>query len=271
MPIKFPQSLLYTVLISSLSAPVWAQDTQHLVQKGDTLTRLAKKYYDDYTLWPRIYEANKALLKDSNYLEAGWQLQIPEAKLETPAIVPLPAPSAPSAAPVSAAPAEPIPAPVTAVEPAKPAAPAEVSAPAPTVAPEPVVAPASAAPVEAPAPVTAAEPAKPAAPAEVSAPAPTVAPEPVAAPASATPAASAAAIPSADAVRAAIVAATVAVRQASEVGYEWRDSQRLLDEAQTALEQADFAKAMTLANTAKQQGDAGYQQSVREKSAGPRF
>lgn len=47
------------------------------VQKGDTLQKISKKFYDTYRKWPQILEANKDVLKDPNRIKPGMVLRIP--------------------------------------------------------------------------------------------------------------------------------------------------------------------------------------------------
>ena len=50
----------------------------HTVEAGDTLYRLAKKYYDDPTVWIKIYDANKDTIADKGLLQEGQILIIPK-------------------------------------------------------------------------------------------------------------------------------------------------------------------------------------------------
>jgi Uncharacterized protein containing LysM domain len=50
----------------------------HTVVAGDTLYRLAEKYYDDPTVWIKIYEANEGIIKDKRLLKEGQILIIPK-------------------------------------------------------------------------------------------------------------------------------------------------------------------------------------------------
>jgi nucleoid-associated protein YgaU len=50
----------------------------HVVQVGDTLEKLAKKYYGDPGKWNLIYFANNAQLSGGRPLRAGMELEIPE-------------------------------------------------------------------------------------------------------------------------------------------------------------------------------------------------
>ena len=49
----------------------------HVVQKGDTLSSLARKYYNDQKKWKVIWEANKSSIPDKNKLTVGTKLIIP--------------------------------------------------------------------------------------------------------------------------------------------------------------------------------------------------
>jgi len=52
--------------------------TEHTVVAGDTLYHLARKYYDDATMWHKIYEANEGTIEDESFLVKGQILIIPE-------------------------------------------------------------------------------------------------------------------------------------------------------------------------------------------------
>jgi len=52
--------------------------TKHTVVSGDTLYHLARKYYDDSTMWLKIYEANEDTIEDESFLVKGQILIIPE-------------------------------------------------------------------------------------------------------------------------------------------------------------------------------------------------
>ena len=49
----------------------------HEVKKGDTLSKIAQEYYGDPMLYPRIFEANRDILKDPNKIKPGQKLRIP--------------------------------------------------------------------------------------------------------------------------------------------------------------------------------------------------
>lgn len=50
---------------------------EYIVKSGDTLARLAQKYYGDVFKWTRIYEANRQILKTPDYIFVGQKLMIP--------------------------------------------------------------------------------------------------------------------------------------------------------------------------------------------------
>jgi len=54
------------------------QFKKHIVQEGDTLYKLAIKYYNDGTKWEKILKANRDIIKNENILLAGQELIIPD-------------------------------------------------------------------------------------------------------------------------------------------------------------------------------------------------
>ncbi len=49
----------------------------HEVQSGETLSKIAQRYYGDASLYPKIFEANKDILKDPDKIRVGQKLRIP--------------------------------------------------------------------------------------------------------------------------------------------------------------------------------------------------
>ncbi|MGE5818356.1 MAG: ABC transporter substrate-binding protein [Deltaproteobacteria bacterium] len=49
----------------------------YVVKGGDTLSRLAKRFYNSVAEWEKIYEANRDILKNPNYIYIGMKLTIP--------------------------------------------------------------------------------------------------------------------------------------------------------------------------------------------------
>lgn len=54
----------------------WSSRT-YTVEKGDTLSGIAKKMYGDANKYPQIFEANKPMLKDPDKIYPGQVLRIP--------------------------------------------------------------------------------------------------------------------------------------------------------------------------------------------------
>jgi LysM repeat protein len=48
-----------------------------VVQSGDSLSKIAKRCYDDGNKYVRIFEANKDVLKDPNAIQPGQKLKVP--------------------------------------------------------------------------------------------------------------------------------------------------------------------------------------------------
>ena len=51
----------------------------YVVVSGDSLSKIAKRHYGDAQKWPRIYEANRNVIKDPDLIYPGQELRIPEA------------------------------------------------------------------------------------------------------------------------------------------------------------------------------------------------
>ncbi len=49
----------------------------YVVVAGDSLSKIAKREYGNANDWPRIFEANKDILKDPNKIFPGQKLKIP--------------------------------------------------------------------------------------------------------------------------------------------------------------------------------------------------
>ena len=63
---------------SALQADASLSEAQtYVVEKDDTLQKVAKKFYNSYGKWTVIYEANKEKIKNPNFLKPGTELTIP--------------------------------------------------------------------------------------------------------------------------------------------------------------------------------------------------
>ncbi|MBK1649911.1 hypothetical protein [Rhabdochromatium marinum] len=65
----------------------------------------------------------------------------------------------------------------------------------------------------------------------------------------------------------AIEAATAAADKANSVGGEWRDTRKMIKQAETLAQAGEFESAIKQANAARKQGEFGYAQAMREKGA----
>ncbi len=54
-----------------------SQEITYTIQKGDTLQKIAKKFYGTTRKWPEIYEANKDVIKASSKVYPGQVIIIP--------------------------------------------------------------------------------------------------------------------------------------------------------------------------------------------------
>ncbi len=60
------------------SAPSTASGRTYVVVSGDSLSKIAKRQYGDAQKWPRIYEANRDIIKNPDLIYPGQELRIPE-------------------------------------------------------------------------------------------------------------------------------------------------------------------------------------------------
>ena len=59
--------------------PTPGAPNRYTVKSGDSLSRIAKRVYGDAKQWPRIYEANKALIgKNPDLIQPGQELVLPQ-------------------------------------------------------------------------------------------------------------------------------------------------------------------------------------------------
>ena len=47
------------------------------IQKGDTLSAIAKQFYGDANAYPRIFEANREVIKDADLIYPGQKIRVP--------------------------------------------------------------------------------------------------------------------------------------------------------------------------------------------------
>jgi nucleoid-associated protein YgaU len=49
----------------------------YVIEKGDTLSKIAKQFYGDANKYPRLFEANREVIKDANLIYPGQKIRIP--------------------------------------------------------------------------------------------------------------------------------------------------------------------------------------------------
>jgi LysM repeat protein len=57
--------------------PAGSVDQHYVVKVGDTLSKLAERFYNSTSKWEKIFEANRENLKNPNYIYVGMKLVIP--------------------------------------------------------------------------------------------------------------------------------------------------------------------------------------------------
>jgi nucleoid-associated protein YgaU len=50
---------------------------EYTVEPGDTLSHIARKYYGNHLQWDKIYQANKPIMKNPDYIYVGQKIVIP--------------------------------------------------------------------------------------------------------------------------------------------------------------------------------------------------
>jgi len=64
---------------SSTAPPPKTADQTYTVVKGDSLSKIAKRFYGDAQQWRKIYEANKDQIKNPDLIYPGQTFNIPGA------------------------------------------------------------------------------------------------------------------------------------------------------------------------------------------------
>jgi uncharacterized protein YidB (DUF937 family) len=63
---------------SSTAPPPAPPEQSYTVVAGDSLSKIAKRYYGDAQQWRRIYDANREEVKDPDLIHPGQKLRIPD-------------------------------------------------------------------------------------------------------------------------------------------------------------------------------------------------
>jgi len=59
------------------AAPVQAKVEYYIIKKGDTLSAIAKQFYGKANDYPKIFDANREVIKDPNLIFPGQKIRIP--------------------------------------------------------------------------------------------------------------------------------------------------------------------------------------------------
>jgi nucleoid-associated protein YgaU len=66
------------VEIASLNHPEEQEQVEYyIIQQGDTLSKIAQQFYGNANKYPRIFEANREVIKDANLIFPGQKIRIP--------------------------------------------------------------------------------------------------------------------------------------------------------------------------------------------------
>ncbi|MFO7554316.1 MAG: peptidoglycan-binding protein LysM [Desulfobacterales bacterium] len=57
--------------------PVKEKVEYYIIKKGDTLSAIAKQFYGKASDYPRIFDANREVIKDANLIYPGQKIRIP--------------------------------------------------------------------------------------------------------------------------------------------------------------------------------------------------
>ncbi|MDH3354395.1 MAG: hypothetical protein OEL79_04190 [Chromatiales bacterium] len=68
----------------------------------------------------------------------------------------------------------------------------------------------------------------------------------------------------AESANSAITAADAARKKAKKVGGEWSNTGKMIKQAKGAAKKKDFAKAVKIANKAREEGELGYEQAASQ-------
>jgi nucleoid-associated protein YgaU len=64
---------------STAAAPQPSTEELYTVLAGDSLSKIAKRYYGDANQWQKIFEANRDQIKNPDMIRPGQKLKIPKA------------------------------------------------------------------------------------------------------------------------------------------------------------------------------------------------
>jgi len=77
-PVAAPAPVPAAAPAPAAAATAPAAAKVHVVEKGDTLGAIAKKYYGKASAYMKIFEANKDILTDPDKIKPGQKLRLPD-------------------------------------------------------------------------------------------------------------------------------------------------------------------------------------------------
>lgn len=80
LPIVKKRLVKQPVISDSVTYLITGTKTTYVLQEGETLTMVSKRFYGTKALWPYIYEYNRKIIKNPNRVPYGTRLKIPELK-----------------------------------------------------------------------------------------------------------------------------------------------------------------------------------------------
>jgi nucleoid-associated protein YgaU len=68
------------VKVEGVEAPPQTGEVDfYVIEQGDTLSAIAKKFYGDANAYPKIVEANREVIKDADKIFPGQKIRLPKA------------------------------------------------------------------------------------------------------------------------------------------------------------------------------------------------
>lgn len=57
--------------------PAEPKEEYYVIERGDTLSHIAKRYYGNANKWPRLFEANREVIQDPDKIFPGQKIRVP--------------------------------------------------------------------------------------------------------------------------------------------------------------------------------------------------
>jgi nucleoid-associated protein YgaU len=59
------------------ATPVESREEYYVIERGDTLSHIARRYYGEASSWPRLFEANREVIQDPDKIFPGQKIRVP--------------------------------------------------------------------------------------------------------------------------------------------------------------------------------------------------